>query len=110
LLLFRKQLVSTRFAPYPLQAERFKLNALGTGTFEERILRHGEMATTGAHEPVPLAPSDHQFEIAALDAIAATDITLVWFYALALPDDSVRFELFRVCAPWLLGDRRKHAK
>jgi hypothetical protein len=110
LLQFRKQLVSRRFGPYPFQAERFKLNALGTGTFEERIPRLGEMATTGAPEPVSLSPSDHRFEIAALDAIAATDITPVWFYTLALHDGSVQFELFRVCAPWLFGDRRKHAK
>jgi hypothetical protein len=50
-----------------------EFNAVGTIAAVVRMPGHGGVAATGAKKPFSVGPCVHEFEVAVLDAIGATD-------------------------------------
>lgn len=55
-----------------------KPDTMGASTQEVRIAGHREMAAAGADEPVPLALTNHMFELAVFHAVWATSLLHPW--------------------------------
>jgi hypothetical protein len=55
-----------------------KPDAMGASAYELRIARHREMTAAGADEPVPLALTNHKFELAVFYAVWATSLRHAW--------------------------------
>jgi hypothetical protein len=55
-----------------------KPNAMGAKALEVRIARNREMTTADADEPVPLASTNHMFELAVFYAVWATSLWHPW--------------------------------
>ena len=55
-----------------------KPDAMGASAQEVRIAGHRGMTAAGADEPVPLALTDHMFELAVFYAVWATSLRYPW--------------------------------
>jgi len=55
-----------------------KPDAMGASAYELRIAGHREMTAAGADEPVPLALTNHKFELAVFYAVWATSLRHAW--------------------------------
>jgi hypothetical protein len=55
-----------------------KPDAMGASAYELRITGHREMTAAGTDEPVPLALTNHKFELAVFYAVWATSLRHAW--------------------------------